>query len=113
MDDDSEWSQHKKLIDTKDKKGQIWKCLPSDGTFNYVHVDFNGTGGFAHIIEDATKYTKTRALEVLGGAIGHILVNLNVPLRRDKALKYTREIKKQFRQYDWTKHQSWFCFNSN
>jgi hypothetical protein len=57
----------------------------------------------AHIIEDVTKYTSTKALDVLGGAIGHELVNLSVPLRRDKAVKYVTEIKKNFYKYDWTK----------
>lgn len=51
-DDDSEWGTHRKIIDTKAKKGQIWKSLPTDGNFDYVHIDFNGVGGFAHIIED-------------------------------------------------------------
>lgn len=35
----------------------------------------------AHIIEDSTKYTFTKALEVLGGAIGLELVNLGIPMR--------------------------------
>ena len=81
LEDDSEWGTHKKLIDTKTKKGHIAKCIPRGGSFNYVHVDFNATGGFAHVIEDSTKYTMTKALEVLGGAIGHELVNLNIPMR--------------------------------
>jgi len=78
--------------------------LPSNGNFSYVHVDFNGLGGFAHIIEDQTKYTATKALEVLSGAIGQTLVNLNNPMRRDKAVKYAIEIKKKFGPYDWQKY---------
>lgn len=57
QDDDSEWGSHKKIIDTKARKGMIWKCIPSSGQFNYVHIDFNGLGGFAHVIEDSTKFT--------------------------------------------------------
>jgi len=104
LDDDAEWSTHKKLIDTKSKKGLIWKCLPNDGDFNYVHIDFNGTGGFAHIIEDARKYTMLKALEVIGGAIGHELVNLKIPFRKEKAVKLGYEIRKDFSKYDWTKY---------
>lgn len=78
-DDDSEWSTHKKLIDTKAKKGQIWRCLPSTGTFSYVHVNFNNEGGFAHIIENTSKYTKNKALELLSGIMGDIVMNLNNP----------------------------------
>jgi len=81
----------------------IWKCLPSEGNFNYVHIDFNGLGGFAHIIEDSRKYNLNKALEVLGGAIGHDYVNLSIPLRREKAQKYVRDIKKMYYKYDWTR----------
>lgn len=47
-----------------------------------------------------------KALEVLGGAIGHDFVNLNIPMRKEKALKYIRDIKKSYREYDWTKSQN-------
>ncbi len=103
LEDDSEWGQHRKIIDTKAKNGMIWKSLPTSGVFNYVHIDFNGQGGFAHIIEDTKKYNESKALEVLGGAIGYDFVKLNIPLRKDKALKFVRDIKRQFVKYDWTK----------
>ena len=74
----------------------IWKCLPSTGQFNYVHIDFNGEGGFAHIIDDAKKYSEIKAIEVLAGAIGHELISLKIPMRTDKAYKYVREIKAKF-----------------
>lgn len=57
QEDDADWGTHKSIIDTKPKKGMIWKCLPTTGVFNYVHIDFNGGGGFAHIIEDSRKYS--------------------------------------------------------
>lgn len=82
----------------------IWKCLPArGGVFNYVHIDFNGQGGFAHIIDDTKKYNETKALEVLAGAIGHEMVNLNLPLRQEKAQKFAREIRSKFLKYDWQK----------
>ena len=31
LEDDEQWSNHKALIDTKAKRGQIWKCLPEQG----------------------------------------------------------------------------------
>jgi hypothetical protein len=77
--------------------------LPSDGEFNYVHIDFNGTGGFVHMIENVSKYTKNKALEVIGGAMGKELMNLNIPLRKEKAQKSITEIKKRFGKFDWTK----------
>lgn len=48
----------------------------------------------------------TKALEVLGGAIGHEMVNLNIPLRKEKVMKFTKEIQKRFSKYDWTKNNS-------
>ena len=57
LEDDADWGDHKSIIDTKAKKGMIWRCLPSSGSFNYVHIDFNGGGGFAHIIENTKKYS--------------------------------------------------------
>ncbi|CDW72355.1 UNKNOWN [Stylonychia lemnae] len=105
MDDDSEWGSHKKIIDTKQSQGKIWKCLPSSGVFNYVHIDFGGQGGFAHIIDDARKYNHLKALEVVAGAIGHDLVNLSIPLRLDKAQQYARDIKNKFSKFDWTKER--------
>jgi hypothetical protein len=53
-----------------------------------VHVDFNGTGGFAHIIENTDKYTQSKALEVMSGALGNVMVNINQPLRKEKCEKY-------------------------
>ncbi len=90
LEDDEQWSNHKALIDTKAKRGQILKCLPEQGQFDYVHIDFNGVGGFAHIIEDARRFGPLKALEVLGGALGHDFVNLTVPLRPEKSQTYAK-----------------------
>lgn len=101
LEDDSEWSTHKKLIDTKSQQGKIWKCLPSSGQFNYIHVDFNGQGGFAHIIDDTRKYNQKKALEVVASAIGsNDLVNLGLPYRRDKVYQYAQAIRKKFIPFD-------------
>ncbi len=77
--------------------------MPNTGNFNYVHIDFSGTGGFAHIIEDTRKYSQHKALEVLGGAIGLDFVNLGIPLRRETAIKHAKDIRKRFYRYDWTR----------
>ena len=68
-----------------------------------MHIDFEGTGGFAHIIEDARKYNEYKALEVLGGAMGLEFVNLTIPMRREKAESQAREVRKSFYKYDWTR----------
>ena len=60
-------------------------------------------GGFAHIIEDSRRYPQNKALEVLAGAIGHEYFNLGIPLRKDKAIKFVRDLKQTFNEFDWTK----------
>jgi|ERR1719469_471506 len=69
LEGDSEWKQStaKKVIDTKAKRGDLSKCLPTKGRFSFVHVDFDGMGGLAHIIEDTAKFGKYRVLEALAG----------------------------------------------
>lgn len=51
--------------------------MPAKGKFSFVHVDFDGVGGLAHLIEDTAKFGKYRALETLaGGPLGNVMVNL-------------------------------------
>lgn len=50
---ETEWSQHKKIIDTRGKK--LAACIPPN--FPYFHVDFDGKGGFLHVVESAKDFT--------------------------------------------------------
>ena len=96
LEGDSEWKQStaERLIDTKAKRGDLSKCLPGKGRFNFVHVDFEGQGGIAHIIEDTAKFGKYRALEtVAGGPLGNVIVNLKQPLRRDECVRLASLLK--------------------
>jgi hypothetical protein len=63
-DSESKWekSHHKSVIDTKIHRGNIGKVVPNKGQFSYVHIDINGEGGFAQIIEDEAKFGRNRAL---------------------------------------------------
>ena len=84
LDSGSEWekSHHKKVIDTKEHRGNVSKAIPNKGKFSYVHVDINGEGGFAHIVEDEAKFGRTRALQALSeGPLGNTLTNLKVAFR--------------------------------
>ena len=67
---DSTWSQHKKIIDTTERKGNISKILPQN--FNYFHVDFEGLGGFAHVIENKAKFPRTF------GRVGYIYKYMDI-----------------------------------
>ncbi len=83
-DGSSEWekSHHKKIIDTKVHRGNISKSVPSKGQFSYIHIDINGEGGIAHIIEDEAKFGRNKALQALSeGPLGNTITNLKVPLR--------------------------------
>lgn len=82
-DSESKWekSHHKSVIDTKVHRGNIGKAVPNKGQFSYVHIDINGEGGFAQIIEDEAKFGRNRALQALSeGPLGNTLTNLKVPL---------------------------------
>jgi len=56
---DVQWSEHKKLISTVERRGDISRVIP--GGFSYFHVDFRGKGGYAHVIENAKKFPITMA----------------------------------------------------
>lgn len=101
MDADSEWSQHTKVIDTTGKG--IRRAIPKE--FPYFHVEFALGGGYAHVIEDETKFPITFGKEVVAGI-------LKLPSNAAKA-KYKANVEKEREQlqhflnawepYDWTK----------
>lgn len=60
-----EWSaQHKKVIVTSGKGG-VRDAIPKN--FPYVHVDFNLSGGFAHVVEDASEFPKDFLQHTIAG----------------------------------------------
>ena len=102
LEADSEWkrSTAEKVIDTKGKRGDLSKCLPTKGHFSYVHVDFEGVGGLAHIVEDTAKFGKFRILETLAaGPLGNVIVNLKQPLRREECLRLAKKLKSKFSDF--------------
>ena len=63
------------------------KCLPLKGKYSFVHIDFDGLGGMAHIIEDSNKFGKYKALETIAsGPLGLVMYNLKSSMKREKAL---------------------------
>ncbi|XP_075054922.1 CWF19-like protein 2 [Mixophyes fleayi] len=65
MESDEEWSMNKKLIDlsSKDIRRSVPKGLP------YFSVDFGLQGGFAHVIEDQSKFPHYFGKEIIGGML--------------------------------------------
>ena len=88
------------MIDTTAKRGDVQKCLPLKGKFSFVHVDFDGLGGMAHIIEDSAKFGKYKALEtVANGPLGLVMFNIKSKMSRNKALSLVRELKQKFKEF--------------
>ncbi len=58
MESESEWnrSNTKPVIDTRSYKGDLSRYMPIKGSFEFIHVDFDGKGGVAKIIEDSKKF---------------------------------------------------------
>eukprot|EP01117_Protostelium_nocturnum_P019949 TRINITY_DN8777_c0_g1_i1.p1 TRINITY_DN8777_c0_g1~~TRINITY_DN8777_c0_g1_i1.p1 ORF type:complete len:658 (-),score=305.69 TRINITY_DN8777_c0_g1_i1:138-2111(-) len=65
MESESEWSQHKKMINTTGKT--IRRSVPPN--FPYFSVEFGENGGYAHIIEDEIKFSRTLGREVIAGML--------------------------------------------
>ena len=65
MEGDVEWSDNKKLIDTRTKgvRGSLPKGLP------YFFVEFGTDGGYGHVIEDQSKFPWYFGREVCGGML--------------------------------------------
>jgi hypothetical protein len=99
---DEEWSQHKAIYDTTQKKGFIQKIIPQN--FPYFHVDFEAAGGFAHVIENEAKFDLNLAREIIGGYFeideSHIKYPKELPQHKSEA--QIAELLKQFPLYDWT-----------
>ena len=103
-EDDYEWSTHKKIYDTTEAKGDISKVIPTN--FNYFHMDINWQGGFAHVIEDSSKFNRKHVLEVIAGCMGEEHVNVSVPHRYEKLRERVKAFQDKFSdKYDWTKYR--------
>eukprot|EP01071_Lankesteria_metandrocarpae_P014967 Lankesteria_metandrocarpae@DN9193_c0_g1_i1.p1 len=96
---ESEWSQHKSIIDTsayKGPRGAIPKKFP------YFHVDFNLSGGMGHVIENEQKFPKGFAKDIVKGMLS--LERHERPYSSPEVLKTAvKLLKKDFEKYDWSK----------
>lgn len=102
QESETEWSQNKKLIDTRKK--DIRHSVPKG--FPYFSVDFGIDGGFAHVIEDEQLFPHYFGKEILGG-----MLNLEPQLWRrphkenfDSQRKKVLEFAEQWKPFDWTKN---------
>ena len=101
LESDAEWSENKRLIDTRSKgvRNSIPLGLP------YFSVDFNNEGGFAHVIEDSSRFPHYFGKEVIGGLldVDPILWLKPPPASHESQKKRVDILKALWEPYDWTK----------
>lgn len=100
LESDTEWSENRKLIDTRQKglKKSIPLGLP------YFFVDFNNEGGFAHVIEDSSLFPHYFAKEVIGGLLDvepRLWLNPRYESFEQQQAK-TLKLIEMWKPYDWT-----------
>ncbi|KAF0977958.1 hypothetical protein FDP41_003280 [Naegleria fowleri] len=95
----SEWSENKRLIDTKGKG--IHRSIPKD--FPYFHVEFQVNGGFAHPI-DSDDFSFTFGKEVICGMLKRTPNEAKLrPPRYEEERKQAFTLMQAYSEYDWTK----------
>ncbi|KAI9297135.1 CWF19-like 2, cell cycle control, isoform CRA_b [Neoconidiobolus thromboides FSU 785] len=98
-----EWSQHKKIINTKERTFR--KSMTSN--LPYFHVWFHPDGGLGHIIEESEKFKSYFGKEIIAG-----MLDLDISLWRKPKYQDSNENKSRvdkfnkkfpWENYDWTK----------
>ena len=97
---ESEWAQHKKIIDTRGKK--LSACIPPN--FPYFHVDFDGKGWFLHVVESARDF-KHYFGRSIAASILQVSPELYIKPHRKTPQEEDAEIKaftRAWAPFDWT-----------
>ncbi|XP_060664449.1 CWF19-like protein 2 homolog [Drosophila nasuta] len=97
QESEEEWSTNRQLIPVKNQL--LHKAIPKG--LPYVWVNFGIGSGFAHIIEDPSRFPPTFALEVIGGMLN---LNPNTWRRPRKAVYSDRKVKEYADL--WSKHDA-------
>ncbi|KAJ9660331.1 Pre-mRNA-splicing factor cwf19 [Neophaeococcomyces mojaviensis] len=108
---ESEWSQHKKIIDTLTKAKQGLGKLAFRRTLAkempYFHVWFEMDGGLGHIVEDPEKWPRGDlfAREVVGGMLGleTEVIKRQGRWTRGAEKERVESFRKRWRKWDWTR----------
>lgn len=100
MECDEEWSDNKKLVDTKEKgtRGSLPKGLP------YFFVEFGIDNGYGHVIEDRTKFPKYFGKEICGGMLDvepHLWLRPHKESFEKQKLRVL-QLSEWWKPYDWT-----------
>ena len=102
LDEDEEWSENKKIIDTTSVKGNLSKIL--NEKFSYVSVDFNAQGGFLHIVQDERSFSAISLKEILSPMLKKQVHEIKYPkkISLNELFQVRENYKKCFEQVDWT-----------
>lgn len=99
-DSDAKWSVHKKLIDTREKglRRSVAKQAP------YFSVEFGMEAGFAHVIEDPSKFPMDFGKAVLCGILEEPAQIVMRAKRQPEHMERERAeaFKKLWKPFDWT-----------
>lgn len=99
---ESEWSQHnaKRLIDTRTRG--LRSSVPKN--FPYFHVEFGMNGGYAHVIDDESKFKADFGRVVLEGMLEIEEEDFHAQaLSRKDQEKLAKDFAKMWEPHDWTK----------
>ena len=100
---ESEWSQHhaKRLMDTSVKG--LRGCIPTK--FPYFHVEFGYRTGFAHIIDDETKWKVAFGRSIMVGLLRLREEDMHRRAMREGAKaqeQWKAEFVQTWKDFDWT-----------
>lgn len=100
MECESEWADNKKIHKTS--KG-IHSAIPDN--FPYFHIEFGGSGGYAHVIEHPSSWPKHFGHSILGGILQlEPEIWINPPKTSQSVLmKQKQDFIQRWDRYDWTK----------
>jgi len=101
---DYEWTSNKNLVDTTPYKGNLTKII--NERFSYVHVDFNAQGGFLHVIEDTSKFSKIFLKEIFCPILKKESFEIKYPpkISPRELLEVVEQYKINFAYFDWTRY---------
>jgi len=100
QESESEWSQHKKLIDTSEKG--LRRSIPPH--FPYFFVSFGTTKGYGHVIEESKKFSRFFGREVISGILQLSPDSYLRPKRQsiDDEKKRCKRFLDLWKNFDWT-----------
>jgi len=85
-------------MNTKGYKGDLSRYMPMKGTFKFIHIDVDGKGGIAKIIDDEKSFSQNQALLMLAeGALGHTMFSIRQSKPRDQVLSLVRVVREELK----------------